>query len=96
MSNLGVLTLELSDKFLFFDMESLNKTLIDMYVIPNEVTANYSMNFTWTLIEFSSDHRRMIFQLEFFDPLSISPNIEQDHLVFHIKDKSVAENYLKC
>ena len=63
MSNLGVLTLELSDKFLFFGMESLNNTLIDMYVIPNEASTNYSMNFTWSLIEFSPDHRRMNFLL---------------------------------
>jgi hypothetical protein len=57
-------------------MENLNNTMIDIYIVPNNLSANYSMNFTWTLIDFSKDHRRMMFQLEINDTVSISPNAE--------------------
>ena len=70
--------------------------MIDIYVVPSEASANYSMNFTWVLVDFSKDHRRMMFQLVFMDPVSISPNAEQDILVFHIKNEALAVEYFKC
>ena len=70
--------------------------MIDMYVVPNEASVNYSMNFTWILKEFSKDHRRMMFQLTWIDPVSISPAAEQDELVFHIKNEAVGDDFLKC
>ena len=64
ISNRGLMTVELSDELLYFKKEDLNKSNADIFLIPFQSlignnTIDYSL--TWKLIEFSTDHRRMVF-----------------------------------
>ena len=71
-------------------MELLNSTLIDMYLIPHIFNSTANLNFTWKVVELPPDHRHIIFQLVFEDPVNISPHLIQDMLVFHVKNESTA------
>jgi hypothetical protein len=68
ISNLGIMTLEFIDEFLYFNKTNLNLTNTDIYVISFQSllgNSSINLNLTWELIEFSTDHRRMVFQLKF-------------------------------
>ena len=61
-----------------------NRTIIDINVLPSGDRSNFNLNFTWETTKFFDDE--LIIQLKFDDPSSISPNKEQDELVFFLMD----------
>ena len=71
-------------------MTYINATMMELYIIPTESLESdddepqdeeYSLNFTWSIIEMQDD--LLSFQLIFDNPYSISPFEIQDRLVIH-------------
>ena len=100
MSALGDLKVEFSTRMLsdFIDIEWLNSTVIDMYIIPaddrqyDEGFRLESVNFTWNVTEYgplTKDTSHIVFKLVFFEPLQISPLAVQDRLVLNLNDTSI-------
>ena len=74
-----------------FNLTHLNSSVIDMYIEPNldwhVNKENFNMsflNFTFNATEFNNN--TLVFNLNFNEPLAISPNLHSDVLVWHIKD----------
>ena len=77
--------------FTDFNFSTLNSSLVDIYVIPFNPEPDFNMshvNFTWNLTYYQDDVMRI--QMNFSHPKSISLNLEQDTIVFHIKNETQA------
>lgn len=77
--------------FTNFNFSMLNASLVDIYIIPFAPGPDFNMshlNFTWNLTYYEEDVMRI--QLNFEYPKSISLNLEQDTIVFHIKNETQA------
>jgi hypothetical protein len=92
ISTVGKMKIEFND--VLFDkvnVSMLNKTHIEMYIKPaanRETLAGFKLsqvNFTWKCVK--AKNNSMDFNLTFESPLEVSPLIEQDQLIFFVRDE---------
>ena len=76
-----------------------NRTLIDLYIQPNndwhKRQSNYNiskLNFTWNCTYFK--RKTMLVDLTFNNPTEISPNVEQDMIIIDLR-KAVKQGYFQ-
>ena len=97
MTALAELKVEFSTPMItqFIDLEWINSTVIDLYIIPADDRHNQegfrweSVNFTWNVTEYgelTKDTSHIIFKLYFLEPLQISPLKIQDTLVLNFNE----------
>ena len=75
------------------NISHINSSLIDFYLEPSNkwhlfedgFEFNPKLNFTWKVDSFEQD--LLTINLTFRDPEQISPKVEQDSVIFHIKTK---------
>ena len=91
VSSVGLVTVEYStDMVTDFNLTWINETVLDLYIDPANNRSNNAdfnmttVNFTWEVVSFEKN--KLVIQLEFFKPAFISPEVEQDQLVIHVKD----------
>ena len=68
-----------------FNYSDLNASCVDIMIESKNITVK-----NWTLISIDF-YNLMTFKLYFEDPLNISPEINQDQIVFKIKNESIAK-----
>ena len=94
ISSLGLVQLEFSDSMLdTFDMSLLNQTSMDLYIRP-ALSRHKSNDFdpasvalTWQVVSFKDTLMQV--QLNFTNPIAISPLPTFDEIVFNITDPSL-------
>lgn len=81
-----------SSMFTYFNISYLNTSLLDIYLDPSykleEGFNMSSINFTWNATYYNNTeagYAVMKIQLNWNDPLAISPEVIQDNVVWHIK-----------
>ena len=93
ISPLGVMKIEFNSSMLTdqINLTHINATVFDIYIDPalmrhktEDSFKMNSINLTWSTLAFFD--KQLDIQLLFNDPFAISPLIEQDQIVFHLKN----------
>jgi hypothetical protein len=78
-----------------FSLGKINSSWVDIYIEPYEnpreeprqVNGTTQFNLTWEVKSF--EKQQLFIQINFTSPESISPYMEQDTLVMHIRNESI-------
>jgi len=75
------------------DLSWINKTMMDIYVEPSQERFKFTdtidmskLNLTWKPVKY--ENKNLFIQLNFTDPIFISPHEIQDKIVVHLNNAS--------
>jgi len=80
------------------DLSFINKTMMDIYILPSPERLKYAdkvdvskLNATWKTVKF--ENKYLFIQLNFSDPIFISPHEIQDKIVVHLKNANDSQYF---